>query len=131
MPLGTSSRPIRQGVQNSGTKKRKVCFNLLRDLLVKFLPQFRLKGAQQELDVVLAQLKEKQDKLATIEAKVHINLHPLYKFTFTISILYLFHCRLRTYRPAMSAVLVRNKSYQRTWPRLRPDCNEQPSSPQD
>lgn len=31
----------------------------------------RLRGAQEELDVVMAQLKEKQDKLATIQAKVY------------------------------------------------------------
>ena len=31
---------------------------------------FRLKGAREELNIVMAQLKEKQDKLASIEAKV-------------------------------------------------------------
>ena len=32
--------------------------------------QFRLKTAQEELDLVTSQLKEKQDKLAVIESKV-------------------------------------------------------------
>ena len=36
---------------------------------------FRLKTAQEELAKVLAQLKEKQDKLATIEAKVHHGIY--------------------------------------------------------
>ena len=34
----------------------------------------RLKGAQAELDKVMAQLKEKQEKLASIEAKVNIGI---------------------------------------------------------
>ena len=34
----------------------------------------RLKGAQAELDKVMAQLKEKQEKLAAIEAKVNIGI---------------------------------------------------------
>ena len=33
-----------------------------------------MKGAQAELDKVMAQLKEKQEKLAAIEAKVNIGI---------------------------------------------------------
>lgn len=35
-----------------------------------FPPTCRLRTAQEELDKVMAQLKEKRDKLETIEAKV-------------------------------------------------------------
>lgn len=37
-----------------------------------FFLHFRLKTAQEELDLVTSQLKEKQDNLASITSKVHI-----------------------------------------------------------
>ena len=71
----------------------------------------RLKVAQEELGKVMAQLKEKQDRLASIEAKVN-------SFHSTCTLFNPSQClskscillRLQICRPAMSAVLQRRKS---------------------
>lgn len=65
----------------------------------------RLKTAQIELDKVTAQLKEKQEKLAAIEAKVCLQVPNLYS-----NLLLFLLCRLLISNLVMRPVLLRKRN---------------------
>lgn len=53
------------------------CVSNFWDIVIRIKSTLRLRTAQIELDKVTAQLKEKQEKLATIEAKVCLKVSHL------------------------------------------------------